>query len=526
MIYIDVSHYDYDRFGGNLNWTQIKASGIDVVFIRASYGDPSIYNPETRYFVDMATAASAAGLMVGGYHNLINGDFSSIQRQVQYFRDQLELVDADYAMLDVEPYEALKANNLWPRLSSAELFAQEFNEQDSRPLAVYLAQWVWSSWLNRGDLRPLMTKAAGPLINSNYPLGVGKGEFKQLYTSAGGDKGPGWISYGNVAPEIWQYSSNAMVPGASSVTDVNAYRFSVEEFMARMARKDVELAWSVVPALAELRTQLDNVFPKRDHASDGTIGDYAHSQEDSSHNPDDTGKHNAEWDTDPDGKQEVRAVDIDIDFKDSRASAQELVNHLIKYAKNGTFWWLRYIIYNRKIYHKSSEWIAQDYTGTSPHTEHIHVNNDFTTAADNVSGVNYRLSELVEVATVATQFNAEDIAALNNAAKSITVTTAWATGGGNHSPVGDGVWNTGIPVKPGAADATTNPRLNAWDVIRQLHQMVTAIKAVTDGLDIRLDAQEASDTYLKQGMDQLTADVFDPNNVIVADVQYAIANPS
>ena len=57
MQYIDVSHYDWDRFGGNLNWPLIKSSGIDVAVIRASYGDPQIYNPQTRFFKEMSTEA-------------------------------------------------------------------------------------------------------------------------------------------------------------------------------------------------------------------------------------------------------------------------------------------------------------------------------------------------------------------------------------------------------------------------------------------------------------------------------------
>lgn len=224
-LYIDVSHHDWDRNGGNLNWDRIQTSGIQTVFIRATYGDPNVYNPQTRFFREMATGAKAVGMRVGGYHNLINGDFNSIKRQVDYFRKELNAVGANYAMVDIEPYEALKTNNLWPRLAAAELFAQEFRNQDSeRKLAVYLANWVWSGWLDKSDLRSLMEKAQGPLINANYPLGTEKGNPSSLYEKAANK---GWISYGNVMPEIWQYSSNSQVPGASSVTDVNAFKGSV-----------------------------------------------------------------------------------------------------------------------------------------------------------------------------------------------------------------------------------------------------------------------------------------------------------
>ncbi len=155
------------------------------------------------------------------------------------------------------------------------------------------------------------------------------------------------------------------------------------------------MAWTLVPALQEFRTQINEVAPNRDRASDGVIGDYNHQKGDSSHNPDDTGRNNAEWDTDPDGKEEVRAIDIDIDFRQSGITAERVVEHLIHYAKNGTFWWLRYIIYDSKIYSKNSNWLPRNYTGSNPHDKHIHINSDFTQKADNVSDVNYRLNELL-----------------------------------------------------------------------------------------------------------------------------------
>lgn len=236
VLYIDVSHYDWDRNKGNLDWQQIHSNGIDVAFIRASYGDPEIYSPLTRFFREMATEAKKAGIRVGGYHNLIHGDFLSTKRQVQYFRTELDAVSADYAMVDIEPYQALRDNGLYPRLSDAIAFATEFSRVDKqRNLTVYLAQWVWSSWLEKADLTELIELAGGPLINANYPLGTEKGAPYALYQKAGTK---GWAPYGNRVPDIWQYSSNAQVPGASSTTDVNAFRGSVFE-LDRKLRKEV-----------------------------------------------------------------------------------------------------------------------------------------------------------------------------------------------------------------------------------------------------------------------------------------------
>lgn len=155
------------------------------------------------------------------------------------------------------------------------------------------------------------------------------------------------------------------------------------------------MAWRIVPALEELRLQLNAICPERDKTSDGGIGDYAHSQGRSSHNPDDTSQANAEWNSDSDSIQEVRARDFDVDLRHPELKAQDIVDHLVRGAKAGKFWWLRYIIYNGRIWHKNNGWNSSTYDGANKHTMHFHVNNDFSQAADTVSGVNYNLEDLV-----------------------------------------------------------------------------------------------------------------------------------
>src|ERR1044071_8683123 len=112
------------------------------------------------------------------------------------------------------------------------------------------------------------------------------------------------------------------------------------------------MAWFIVPALEELRMQLNAVFPNRDKSSDGGIGDTSHAAGKSSHNPDKTGS--PEY-SDGDSLDEVRARDFDVDLRDPEVSAKDVVNHLVRWAKKpkseGGFWWIRYIIYNRKMYH-------------------------------------------------------------------------------------------------------------------------------------------------------------------------------
>jgi hypothetical protein len=140
-------------------------------------------------------------------------------------------------------------------------------------------------------------------------------------------------------------------------------------------------------------------WPNRDKASDGTIGDAAHQAEAASgHNPDDTAGSRPEWDGDPDTLQEVRAWDMDSDLGEAGATAQMLVDHLRALPGFGSH--VRYMIYNRKIYHSSTTppFAPAPYSGASAHTEHIHFSGAYTQTADQDTSFNYRLDEVGDVA--------------------------------------------------------------------------------------------------------------------------------
>jgi hypothetical protein len=216
LLYPDVSHWDWDRRGGNLDWVTLNAP---VVCIRATYGNRF---QETRHFVEMATGAREAGSLVGGYHNLVAGD---IAEQVAYFREQLTLANARWAMLDVEPYAALVTAGRVPQWSDVVAFHHEWARVSRIPLVTYLARYVWSDWLGTPDLALL----PGLLVSPRYTTPVA-GSLVDIWAAS--DQVAGWTAYGGKAPDVWQFTSRASVPGASETTDVNAYRGTVAEFRA------------------------------------------------------------------------------------------------------------------------------------------------------------------------------------------------------------------------------------------------------------------------------------------------------
>ncbi|WP_026184271.1 peptidoglycan-binding domain-containing protein [Salinispora vitiensis] len=158
------------------------------------------------------------------------------------------------------------------------------------------------------------------------------------------------------------------------------------------------MAWTVVPNLDEARDQLNRRFPKRDTRSDGSIGDTSHQSAPSSHNPDRTGR--PEY-GDGDHLDEVRARDFDADLHDPGGVTMEQVVQLwVKLARSGALWWVRYIIYQGRIWHRRHNFATHAYTGSNRHMTHCHVNSDFTQAADTVRGTNWQLDQLAGTAPV------------------------------------------------------------------------------------------------------------------------------
>lgn len=138
-------------------------------------------------------------------------------------------------------------------------------------------------------------------------------------------------------------------------------------------------SWVLIPCLKTLFAEFDRIAPSRDTASDGAVGDTAHSQESSDHNPDETGNvpiHDA------DDVNEVHAIDVDNNLNESDLTMEKVVQFMLGRCRSGAENRLRYIIYNRRIWSASSDWVQKDYTGASAHTEHAHFSASYTTSLE------------------------------------------------------------------------------------------------------------------------------------------------
>lgn len=111
------------------------------------------------------------------------------------------------------------------------------------------------------------------------------------------------------------------------------------------------MSYYLAPALVKLRAEINAVYPKRDHASDGWIGDPSHAARKSDHNPDYS-----------DGGI-VRAIDVDKDG----INPDKLVALLIKDPR------VNYVIWSGHIYSRAYKFAKRVYTGTNGHYHHVHV---------------------------------------------------------------------------------------------------------------------------------------------------------
>ena len=113
--------------------------------------------------------------------------------------------------------------------------------------------------------------------------------------------------------------------------------------------------WRVAKSLLTLREQINRAAPNRSKASDGTIGDVAHSKTKSDHNPDKDGV--------------VKAMDITHDPAHG-VNCHVLAASLIDSRDPR----ILYIIWNRRIANSQVQpWVWRGYGGANPHDHHMHI---------------------------------------------------------------------------------------------------------------------------------------------------------
>jgi hypothetical protein len=151
----------------------------------------------------------------------------------------------------------------------------------------------------------------------------------------------------------------------------------------------------LVPCLVKLRAEFNALAPSRAKDSDGWIGDTAHQERQSDHNDDEVGKVPIR---DADTTHEVHAVDVDTDLRTPGLSMETVVQHIARRLQSGAENRLRYIIYNRRIWHVDNGYRLQPYTGDDPHIGHAHFSASYDSLRE-ASTHTWTLGDLMTVPT-------------------------------------------------------------------------------------------------------------------------------
>lgn len=166
-------------------------------------------------------------------------------------------------------------------------------------------------------------------------------------------------------------------------------------------------AWVLVPCLVRLRSDFNDLAPDRDRSSDGSVGDQAHQDSQSDHNPDETGNVPIR---DADRVNEVHAIDVDADLRRAGITMETVVQHVLDRCRSGAEKRLRYVIFNRRIWSASSGWRQQAYSGSNPHDQHAHFSASYDSDRE-ASTVSWRLEEALPVTAPTPEQNAAAVAA-------------------------------------------------------------------------------------------------------------------
>lgn len=169
-------------------------------------------------------------------------------------------------------------------------------------------------------------------------------------------------------------------------------------------------SWVLVPCLVQLRDEFNKIAPGRDKASDGSKGDDAHAASVSDHNPDETGNVPIR---DADKTNEVHALDVDKDLRESDLTMEKVVQFLLARCRSGAEKRLRYIIYNRRIWSASSGWVQKAYGGSNPHDKHAHFSASYT-ASREASTASWHLEDIPVALTADDKKTIENLVKANS----------------------------------------------------------------------------------------------------------------
>jgi glycosyl hydrolase family 25 len=456
---------DVASYQGNLAVSDVVRAGFGGVNLKISHGlGVRSVHPDLAGWV---TRARAAGLAISTFHFLDGSAGGADQARYAFRRlAQFGLLLGTAHQVDCES-DASQA--------ALRDYVTTMQELLGHPIAVYSGDWWWSprGW-DVSALTPYVWAAPNAGYLSGYP-----GDASAHWSAGWG----GWPSL-----TVMQYAVGPLIypDGSKGTIDVRKSAVRDPAAWTTLTGGTGMASWILVDSLIALRSEFNRVGPNRDKFTDGSIGDEAHSQSVSDHNPDETG--NTGGVEDSDSINEVHAIDVDKSGPWlGGLTMEKIVQFLVARCKSGAEKRLRYIIYNQRIWSASTGWEQRAYTGPNPHTEHAHFSAVYGSGGgqDNPENVTkpYGLEGMIDVA-----LDQSDKDFIANTVKSIYLATRQDDGVNWTSPAGQAFWNQGLP------DGTDGNKRYAWAVLQRLGATLVAAQA----------ADAARDAAVQSAVDGIT----------------------
>lgn len=339
---------DIASYQGALTLDALDGAGFRGINVKVSHGlTQKSVHPDVRLHVQ---DARSRGWALSSFHWLDNSADGAFQAEYAYAcLSALGLTEGAAHVVDCEADA---------RYDTYARYCDTMMSLLGRPIVTYTGDWWWlpRAWQPAAASRWLHSAPAAGYL-PEYP----------------GDESAFWTGYGGW-PElaIMQYR---VAPIAGIKVSQSAVRsMDLWREMAGMAP-----VYSV-PASTALVNEFNAISPKRDKASDGTIGNLAHAESTSDHNLDETG--NTGGVEDNDDIDEVHARDVD----DSGPwpagwTMEKFVQLVLARCRSGREKRLRYVIYNSRIWRKSNGWKQEAYAGPNPHDKHAHFSFEYGSGA-------------------------------------------------------------------------------------------------------------------------------------------------
>jgi lysozyme len=180
---------DVSQFQGNVDWAQVKNSGIAFAYCRATVDATTV---DTKFAANWP-AMKAAGLLRGAYHHGRPGQDPIVQ--AQFFVNTVKPQKGDLRlMLDVEDTGFTPAQN-WAWIQS---FCAEVQRLTHMPVIIYTSPSYWT------------TNVGNPTTNRGCPLWIANWDVTAPTVPRA------WSTW-----TLWQYhvSNPGDVPGISTAID-------------------------------------------------------------------------------------------------------------------------------------------------------------------------------------------------------------------------------------------------------------------------------------------------------------------